>query len=108
MMLSLMSSLNCQALNNSKSAYLLLFEVLEVLQYVYHTALKTKMHTIIIVSVELVFGRLIVTINRTFISINTNNYVPKQTMITVSSVLFAYHASLYAISHIRRKLFTII
>ena len=108
MMLSLMSSSNCQALNNSKSAYLLLFEVLEVLQYVYHTALKTKMHTIIIVSVELVFGRLIVTINRTFISINTNNYVPKQTMITVSSVLFAYYASLYAISHIRRKLFTII
>ena len=108
MMLSLMSSSNCQALNNSQPAYLLLFEVFEVLQYIYHTALNTAMHTIIIISVELIFCRLIVTINRTFISINANNSVPKQTMITVSSVLFAYHVSICAISHIRRKIFTII
>ena len=95
MMLSLMSSSNCQALNNSKSAYLLLFEVFEVLQYIYHTALNTAMHTIIIISVELIFCRLIVTINRTFISINANNSVPKQTMIT-SLLFFLLIMSVYA------------
>lgn len=109
LILSLVSSSNFQALNSSKRAYLLLFEVFEALQYIYHTVLNTAMHAIIIVSVELIFCRLIVTINRTFISISsrTINSVPKQTMLTVSSVLLAHHVSLYTTSHIICKIFTI-
>ena len=100
-----MSTSNWQALNNSKPANLL-FEVFDVLLYLYQpTLIPAAMHTIIIVSFELIFCTFIVIINRTFISIN--NSVPKQTMIFVSSILFAHHVSLYATSHIRRKIFTI-